>query len=741
MPRSPTSSTVRSTPSRRACSTRGTDCRACWPVKERQANERAYFQTRYTGLPGGARAAALVCIGAAGAAGGGARAGTSARLRGMPARSRTGGPDARARTGRAARPRRRPRADTHAVHARRAGASGVDDNGGVAARSASGGAGMDAATSRQPAVVDALGDGGASGGDRRFGGAAGASGRRQRQLPCARLGRRPVRQSGGRVQAGDGGEGVAPRPAGQRRARGGWSDRHRRLPAQRPAGDARPRPAQPARRTVGDAGRVLAGASIAMNAPTTGADARPRSARSLLCACAWIALCAWAPFSAASGQAMSPTAPIPPPPLAGAPYATDDAAHAIGAADAPTSDTAPTEYTVLVMLRLPAPHYRPDAGYGGRYIDDGGRSARRRIAEDLARQHQLKLVSDWPMPTLGVDCYVMAYADSGADSGRRIADTLAHDPRVDWAQPVALFSGMGADAGDPLYPVQPSAKYWHIAELHQTTTGRNVNVAIVDSGVDQQHPDLQGQVALAENFVDGSAYQAEAHGTAVAGIIAARSGNGGIVGVAPGARLLALRACWQQPDLATRCSSFTLAKAINFAILNHAKVINLSLSGPPDRLLDRLVDVALERGIAVVGAVDPRDAGPAFPASHAGVIAVAQQAASGAAKVSGATGAGNATMINAGAGHAASNGASAPDTAGAIGAVPAGTVYAPGRDIPTTAPGARWSFVSGSSFAAAHVSGMLALLDQLQPASTPAQLHRRLLPIDGLNAGNIDACD
>src|SRR5471032_730908 len=699
MPRSPTSSTVRSTPSRRACSTRGTDCRACWPVKERQANERAYFQTRYTGPPGGARAAALVCIGAAGAAGGGARAGTSARLRGMPARSRTGGPDARARTGRAARPRRRPRADTHAVHARRAGASGVDDNGVGAARSASGGAGLDAATRRQPAVVDALGDGGASGGDRRFGGAAGASGRRQRQLPCARLGRRPVRQSGGRVQAGDGGEGVAPRPAGQRRARGGWSDRHRRLPAQRPAGDARPRPAQPARRTVGDAGRVPAGASIAMNAPTTGADARPRSARSLLCACAWIALCAWAPFSAASGQAMSPTAPIPPPPLAGAPYATDDAAHAIGAADAPASDTAPTEHTVLVMLRLPAPHYRPDAGYGGRYIDDGGRSARRRIAEDLA-----------------------------------------HDPRVDWAQPVALFSGMGADAGDPLYPVQPSAKYWHIAELHQTTTGRNVNVAIVDSGVDQQHPDLQGQVALAENFVDGSAYQAEPHGTAVAGIITARSGNGGIVGVAPGARLLALRACWQQPDLATRCSSFTLAKAINFAILNHAKVINLSLSGPPDRLLDRLVDVALERGIAVVGAVDPRGAGPAFPASHASVIAVAQQAASGAAKVSGAIGAGNATTINAVAGHAASNGASAPDTAGAIGAMPAGTVYAPGRDIPTTAPGARWSFVSGSSFAAAHVSGMLALLDQLQPASTPAQLHRRLLPIDGLNAGNIDAC-
>lgn len=466
-----------------------------------------------------------------------------------------------------------------------------------------------------------------------------------------------------------------------------------------------------------------------MNAPARGGDAQPRGARSVIRACVLGAICALAPFSAASGQ----TAPAAPP--AGAPYMTDDAAHAIGAADAPlATDTAPAAHTVLVMLRLPAPHYRPDAGYGGRYIDDGGRSARRRIAEDLARQHQLTLVSDWPMPTLGVDCYVMEYADS--DSGQRIADALARDPRVEWAQPVALFSGMGTQAGDPLYPVQPSAKYWHIAELHQTTTGRNVNVAIVDSGVDQQHPDLQGQVALAENFVDGSSYQAEAHGTAVAGIIAARTGNGGIVGVAPGARLLALRACWQQPDLATRCSSFTLAKAINFAILNHARVINLSLSGPPDRLLDRLLDVALERGITVVGAVDPRGAGPAFPASHAGVIAVAQQAASGAptsaqagasSNPAGAVGAANAKLVN-------------TAYAGNPGAVPAGTVYAPGRDIPTTAPGARWSFVSGSSFAAAHVSGMVALLAELRPASTPAQLHRQLLPIDGLNAGNIDAC-
>ena len=70
----------------------------------------------------------------------------------------------------------------------------------------------------------------------------------------------------------------------------------------------------------------------------------------------------------------------------------------------------------------------------------------------------------------------------------------------------------------------------------------------------------------------------------------------------------------------TRCNSFTLSKALNYAILNNAKIINLSLSGPPDKLLDRLLDVALERGISVVGAIDPQDSGPAFPASHRGVM-------------------------------------------------------------------------------------------------------------------------
>jgi subtilisin family serine protease len=423
----------------------------------------------------------------------------------------------------------------------------------------------------------------------------------------------------------------------------------------------------------------------------------------------------------------------------------------------------PGEHQILVMMRLPAPHYRPDASYGGRYIDDSGKGARRRRAEELAKQYGLAMVDDWPMPLLGLDCYVMRYPDT--DNAERLVALLGKDPLVEWAQPVARFDGMaqqparaagtggmtgitgtaaGAAAssaaaptsgpGDALYPVQPAARYWHIGDLHRYTTGREVKVAVVDSGIDASHPDLAGQLAVNANFVDAAATPPENHGTAVAGIIAARAGNGGIVGVAPQARLMGLRACWQLPDQTTRCNSFTLGKAINYAILNGAKVINLSLSGPQDKLLDRLLDVALARGIGVVGAIDAQASGPVFPASHRGVLAVASQPlAAGAAPPSTSPSSSpsmSATALKPVAANSAANMAAMPDR----------PLFAPGNDIPTSAPGGHWAFVTGSSYAAAHVSGMLALLDELEPGATPAQLRGMLQPAAAPNAGNIDAC-
>jgi subtilisin family serine protease len=383
---------------------------------------------------------------------------------------------------------------------------------------------------------------------------------------------------------------------------------------------------------------------------------------------------------------------------------------------------------LLVMLRLPPPHYRPDSSYGGGYAEDGTRAARRRQATELAAAHGLRFVDDWPMPAIGIDCFVME--DPGNAPLERVLDALARDPRVAWAQTINEYRGLGGAneranerAGDPLYPVQPAARAWHLAELHRASTGRQVMVAVIDSGVDAGHPDLAGQVALRQNFVDapaaGVADPAESHGTAVAGIVAARAGNGqGIAGIAPGARLMALRACWENARQETRCNSFTLGKALHFAVLNDAKVINLSLGGPPDRLLQALLDTALARGIAVIGAVDPARADGGFPASWPGVIAV--------------TTADDRRILPAA-------------------ALSAGPMRAPGTDIPATLPGGRWGLVSGSSYAAAHVAGLAALLAELHPRAVPpwrpafvTAARTTLAAHDAVpapeQAGSIDAC-
>lgn len=375
-----------------------------------------------------------------------------------------------------------------------------------------------------------------------------------------------------------------------------------------------------------------------------------------------------------AGTALAQTSP-------GAPTAQTSAV-----APAPKEAAAGAE--ILVMLRLPAPHFRAD-GYGGAsYRDDAGRAARQRIAAAVAREYKLELVEDWAMPAVNVDCFRMRLPAGKA--AEPVLAALGQDRRVAWAQAIQEFD---AQAGaDPLYRVQPAAAPWQLAELRKTTTGRKVLVAVVDSGVESQHPDLQGQVTVEENFVDGQSYVPELHGTAVAGVIAGRAGNGvGIEGIAPDAHLMALRACWQAAG-ATRCNSFTLAKALNFALLHDAQVINMSLSGPQDKLLQQLVDVARARGVRVVGAVDPARPDGGFPANWPGVFAVASDGT--------------------------------PPTS-------LHPLLAPGRDIPTTMPGGRWGVVSGSSYAAAHVSGMLALLGELKPQLAPAQLRESIVLNEG----------
>jgi hypothetical protein len=363
------------------------------------------------------------------------------------------------------------------------------------------------------------------------------------------------------------------------------------------------------------------------------------------------------------------------------------------------------ERRILMLLRVPPAHYRPDLAYGGGYQSQPGAQARKRLARRLAADHGLRLVEDWPMPALGLDCFVLEAPS--AEARARELPRLAADPRVESAQPVQRFRLLASSTGDPLAAAQPAMRTWHLRELHRLATGRGVLVASIDSGIDTRHPDLRAQDIAVRNFVDGQDYRAEAHGTSVGGIIVAEPDNGaGIVGIAPDAALLALRACAQTDAGTAACDSFGLAKALQFALDARAQVVNLSLTGPEDRLLGRLIDVALERGAIVVGAVDPEGDAAGFPASHPGVLAV--------------TGSGDPRRR---ASH---------------------VLQVPDRGIPAPVPGGGWELVSGSSFASAQLSGLVALAWELAPRAAGARVRAAFSsgPV-GLAAQrprNVDAC-
>ena len=155
---------------------------------------------------------------------------------------------------------------------------------------------------------------------------------------------------------------------------------------------------------------------------------------------------------------------------------------------------------ILVMVRHPADHYRATGAYGGSYADELGRSARERLARSSARRDRLALVDNWAMPMIGVDCFVMKVPEGQSTEAK--ARQISADADVAWAEPVELYGARSAAAShnDPLYPVQPAATVWHLADLHRMADGRGERIAVVDSGIDAGHPDLSRQLLLNRNF-------------------------------------------------------------------------------------------------------------------------------------------------------------------------------------------------------------------------------------------------
>lgn len=382
-----------------------------------------------------------------------------------------------------------------------------------------------------------------------------------------------------------------------------------------------------------------------------------------------------------------------------------------GVASLPAEAQADPDRYVVVTFRNDEPLASSRAsstphGYdGARSYGPSGRA--RGDARGLARDFGLTPVAAWPIEVLDVHCVVYRLA-AGRDAPEALR-AIGRDARVESVQPLATFATLESHYNDPYRGLQRNLDELAVEAAHVGSRGSGVRIAVVDTGVDARHPDLDPARIVVHDYVGTAPVAPERHGTEIAGVIAAVANNRlGIAGIAPAATVYVLRACWHPAaDAGATCNTFTLAQALAGALAVRADVINLSLAGPADPLLERLVGVAVRRGAVVVGAVEPGDPPGRFPGRLPGVLAV----------------------------DASENGTAR-----------AGVLLAPGRDIPTLVPGGAYDFASGSSLAAAEVSATAALLRSADAKLPAAEIQRvldatsRPLSPDDSHRRSIDAC-
>ncbi|MEU6355634.1 type VII secretion-associated serine protease mycosin [Streptomyces sp. NPDC047072] len=282
------------------------------------------------------------------------------------------------------------------------------------------------------------------------------------------------------------------------------------------------------------------------------------------------------------------------------------------------------------------------------------------------------------------------------------------------AASVALVPPTAAHA-DAIRAQQWALDAMHVQEVWQSTKGKGVTVAVLDTGVDSYHPDLVGNILPGKDMVGFGASRGDeawaVHGTSMAGIIAGHGhgvGNAdGVMGIAPEAKILPVRVILEDKDPARAKARNTrgnaLAEGIRWAADHGADVINLSLgddsaSAHPEAGEDDAIQYALKKNVVVVASAG--NGGKegdhiSYPAAYPGVIV--------------------ATAVD-------KYGVRAPFSTRRWYA----TVAAPGHDVVIAEPDNRYYQGWGTSAASACVSAAVALLKAAHPGLTPAQIKRLL---------------
>ena len=326
------------------------------------------------------------------------------------------------------------------------------------------------------------------------------------------------------------------------------------------------------------------------------------------------------------------------------------------------------------------------------------------LIQAVLRFHGLTKVAQFTIQALNVEAVVAEFGPS-----RQLDDVvtaLSADNRIQSVQSIKPYTLMSYN--DPYFALQNTVNGDQIDSIHQIATGKNVVVGIVDTGVDRRHPELIDNIVYSRNLVDDdqASFDRDEHGTAVAGVIASAADNDlGIVGVAPDVQLMVFKACRQEKvSRRTSCDSLSIIKALSDVLVQQPDILNLSLSGPRDAIIERLLREVYRDGIVVLAAVDEsRGLAGSFPANMEEVIAVG-------------------TAINLGGGFA-------------------NVLLAPGTDMLTTAPGATYGFKSGSSMATAYVSGIVALMKERNPALSNADVYADLRASTRFNENELPVVD